>query len=87
MSDGEDKHLELVLAFDSDDPEFTRAFEAGQLWERLSRDGWLYQPCAHASNAEMLIRMAESKGLSFKAETINDDWISITIGTPVEQEA
>jgi hypothetical protein len=77
----------LLLAFDSDDPEFTRGFEIGQLWERLSRDGFLHQPLAHASNAEMFMRIAEAKSLPFSAETINDEWMSITIGTPVDLEA
>jgi hypothetical protein len=86
MSDHEE-HYGLILAFDSDGEEFTRGFEAGFLWERLGRDGSLHQPLAHASNAEMFIRFAEAKGLPFKAEPVNDEWISITIGTPVEQEA
>ena len=79
----------LVLAFDSDSEDFVRGFEAGQLWERLTRDGWLHQPLAHASNAEMFIRMAEARGLPFRAEDIEgtDEWIAITIGTPVDQEA
>lgn len=77
----------LVLPFDSDDVEFARGVEVGQLWERLERDGFLHQPLAHATNAEMFIRFAEAKGLPFKAEPVNDEWISITIGTPVDQEA
>lgn len=53
MDDDNDEEYGLILAFDSDSPEFTRGFELGQLWERLNRDGWLHQPLAHASNAEM----------------------------------
>jgi hypothetical protein len=26
---------EVVLAFDTDDPQFVRGFEAGRLWERI----------------------------------------------------
>lgn len=73
----------LLLPFDSDEDEFTRGFEVGALWERLDRDGFLHQPLAHASNAEMFMRMAEAKGLPFRAETVNEEWIGITIGTPI----
>ncbi len=85
--DDSDEGYGLILAFDSDTEDFTRGFELGQLWERLNRDGWLYQPLAHTSNAEMFIRCAEAKGLPFSADPIDDEWISITIGTPVGQEA
>lgn len=80
MSDNEEpQEYGLLLAFDTDEPEFTRGFELGQLWERLNRDGFLLQPLAHASNAEMFMRMAEAKGFSFSAEPVNDEWLSITI--------
>ncbi len=69
----------LLLAFDSDSEDFTRGFEIGQLWERLNRDGFLHQPLAHASNAEMFMRMAEAKGCKFTADPVNDEWLSITI--------
>jgi len=71
----------LVLAFDSDDQEFTRGFEAGQLWERLERDGFVHQ-LIHAENAEMVMRMAESRdrGLTFTAEDVGNGWMQVTIG-------
>lgn len=83
MDDEHDDTYGLILAFDSDDPEFTRGFELGQLWERLERDNYLHQPLVHAANAEMFIRMAEAKGLPFSAEPVDDEWMSITIGTPI----
>jgi hypothetical protein len=71
----------LILAFDSDSAEFTRGFEAGQLWERLERDGYADQ-LIHAENAEMVMRMAESRGrgLDFSAEDVGYGWMHITIG-------
>lgn len=69
----------LILAFDSDDAEFTRGFEAGQIWERLERDGYTGQ-LIHAENAEMVMRMAESKGLMFRAEDVGNGWMQVTVG-------
>ncbi len=69
----------LVLAFDSDDPEFTRGFEAGQLWERLERDGYAGQ-LIHTENAEMVMRMAEAKGLAFTAGDVGDGWMQVAVG-------
>ena len=76
MSDG---GMSLVLAFDTDEPEFTRGFEAGQLWERLERDG-IADQLIHAENAEMVMRMADAKGLRFGAEDVGDGWLSVAIG-------
>jgi hypothetical protein len=73
-----DDGMSLVLAFDTDEPEFTRGFEAGQLWERLERDGIAAQ-LIHAENAEMVMRMAEEKGLRFSAEDVGDGWLSVAI--------
>lgn len=83
MDDSSDEEYGLVLAFDSDSEDFTRGFELGQIWERLNRDGFLVQPLAHASNAEMFLRMAEAKGLRCIAEDVNDEWVSITIAREV----
>jgi hypothetical protein len=73
----------LILAFDSDDAEFTRGFEAGQLWERLERDGFAGQ-LIHAENAEMVMRMAAAKGLAFRAEDVGDGWMQVAVGREPE---
>lgn len=71
----------LVVSFDSDDAEFTRGFEAGQLWERLERDGYADQ-LIHAENAEMVMRMAASRGrdLPFSAQDLGNGWMQVTVG-------
>lgn len=74
-----DDEMSLVLPFDTDDPEFTRGFEAGQLWERIERDGVADQ-LIHAENAEMVMRIAEVKGLTFRAEDVGDGWLTVVIG-------
>ena len=79
--DHQDAEYGLILPFDSDAPEFTRGFEAGQLWERLERDGHADQ-LLHAENAEMVMRMAERKGLTFRAEDLSNGWLQVVIGPP-----
>lgn len=80
MSDSDDSESEfsLVLAFDTGDPEFTRGFEAGQLWERVERDGEASQ-LVHAENAEMVMRIAEAKNLRFTAEEVADGWVKVRL--------
>ena len=66
----------LILAFDSDDPEFARGFEAGRLWSQLR--GCPGQPVielVHARNAELVFRMADATGRSVRGEDIGDDWL------------
>jgi hypothetical protein len=85
MSDDAEYKAEygLILAFDSDDAEFTRGFEAGQLWERLERDGFAAQ-LIHAENTEMVMRMAESKSLAFRAIDVGNGWMQVAVGREPE---
>lgn len=68
----------LVLKFDTDDPEFTRGFELGQLWERVEQQGYVDQ-LLHSENAEMVIRIAESKKLRFSAEDLGSGWLQVRL--------
>jgi len=72
------------LEFDTDEVEFTRGVELGIVWIVLK--GYVHAPMqvapptfqVHASNSEMMLRVAESYDLEFSAEIIDDDWTSIT---------
>lgn len=72
----------LVLAFDTDEPEFTRGVEAGMLWERLERDGCAAQ-LVSAANAEMVMRMAEARRLEFRADDLGGGWLHVVIGPEI----
>jgi hypothetical protein len=91
VSDDRRDHVDygLVLAFDSDEPEFTRGFALGMIWERLGSHPEGVSETVRAESAEMLIRIAEAKGLPFTAEPAGDsgEWLWVTIGTPAEAEA
>lgn len=77
MSD--DEGWGLVLPFDTDEPEFCRGFEAGQIWEQLQR-GDDIDRMIHAENSEMVMRMCEKTGREFRAEDVGDDWMHLQIG-------
>ncbi|MGD0311803.1 MAG: hypothetical protein ABSC90_05020 [Acidimicrobiales bacterium] len=66
------------LRFDTDDPEFQRGFEIGVLWERLVTDG-ACNMAVSASNAEMVIRVAQAFGCRFSGQEIEDDQISVEL--------
>lgn len=71
----------LVLAFDTDDPEFCRGVEVGRLWEQLNADP--HEPVEqtlHASNAEMVLRMAEATDRPVTSTEVGDDWIEVAFG-------
>jgi len=68
--------VDLICPFDTDDPEFVRGFEVGTVWSQV-RTG---EPCVvtvHATNVEMVMRMAEATGRLFEAEDLDDDWIAV----------
>jgi len=72
-------HYELLLAFDTDHPEFCRGFEAGRLWQRIREDHTTWDEVIHVSNAEMLIRMCEAEGRKFRSEDVDDLWVKVEI--------
>jgi hypothetical protein len=74
MSDAE---YGLVLPFDTDEPEFTRGFEAGVIWERTENGP--YEGLIHAENAEMVIRIAEAREMTFVGEDVGNDWMQVTL--------
>lgn len=75
-----------ILEFDSDSTEFARGFEAGMLWGRMIHEGGIAQ-MIHASNAEMVIRMAEAYGRVFAGEPVGEDWVRVTVGVVPEDPA
>ena len=75
----------LVLAFDTDDEGFARGVEVGTVYEDIARcvenaDGcnWERTRTVHTNNAEMMMRIAESLGLAFSAEPLDDEWTDVT---------
>lgn len=69
----------LILAFDTDDPEFCHGFEAGRLWERVKNDQTTWDEMIHANNAEMVMRMCEAENREFRAEVIDDEWVQVFV--------
>jgi hypothetical protein len=64
----------LVLAFDTSGSDFVRGVEVGRLWEQLASDEPVVQQ-VHASNAEMLLRMAEATERPLRADILDDTWL------------
>ncbi len=71
----------LILAFDNDEPEFRRGFEAALIY----RDAWGlergsgFERTVHANNAEMIMRIAEATGCTFSAQEVVGDWVVVTL--------
>lgn len=70
--------FELLLAFDTDDPEFVRGVEVGRLWHIARSDVDTIDETIHASNAEMAMRIGEATGRPFTAARVDDMWIRIS---------
>lgn len=71
--------FDIILAFDTDDPEFARGFEAGRLWERVKADRADWDETVHATNAEMVMRMCEAQQREFRAEDLDQDWVQVFV--------
>jgi len=83
MSDHEDAEYSLLLRFDSDEPEFTRGFEVGQIWERLKHES-IFDGPVHAENAEMVMRIAEAVGCEFSGTHATDGWVHVCLTKKLE---
>ena len=68
-----------VLPFDTDDPSFARGFAAGRVWGLLKLRNDAFVPEIHASNAEMVLRMADAAERTVTAEIVNDDWMRLEV--------
>jgi hypothetical protein len=67
-----------LLPFDTDDAEFARGFEAGRLWGRLRETDAEVVETVHATNAEMIMRLAEATDRPVQAVDLDEDWIEVT---------
>lgn len=67
-----------LLAFDTDDGEFARGFEAGRLWALLRTTEDEVVATVHASNAEMILRLSEATGRHVQAVDLDETWIEAT---------
>lgn len=66
----------LLLAFDTNDPCFTRGFEMGRIWALLRAfPDEAVSEYAHAANGEMLLRMAEATGREIRSEELGGEWM------------
>lgn len=73
---------DLVLPFDTDDPEFARGVEVGLMCAEAQfgqfTGGAHYSRTIHGNNAEMALRVAEKFGLVCHSEELGDDWLRVT---------
>lgn len=76
MSD-DDGSYDIILRFDSAHPEFVRGVKAGRLLES-------FEQAVHANNAEMIMRMAEVTGHTYRAQDLDDEWISLVVDSHIE---
>jgi hypothetical protein len=67
-----------ALAFDTNAPEFVRGVEIGRLWEIVKQTDDEVEEFVHASNAEMVLRIAEATGRTVRSEELNEPWLLVT---------
>ena len=84
-SDGE--RYGLVLPFDTDQPEFRRGFEVGNVWAHLHLEHGDREFMVHADNVEMLMRIGESLAISFAADIPCDGWVVVRYGAAAQEGA
>jgi hypothetical protein len=70
----------IALSFDTASRDFVRGVEIGRLWETLKTDEEIDEQVLHASNAEMILRVAEATNRSVVGEQLDDCWLAVTFG-------
>lgn len=71
-----EESYELLLPFDTDDPEFVRGFEAGKVWASLNAHERT-EFTIHATNLEMALRIGEALGMSVVSEDVSEDFVDV----------
>lgn len=72
----------LLLPFDTSHPEFARGFELGRLWAIARSTEDEIVETIHATNLEMLLRVAEAMGRRVAVEDIDDTWVTASLSPP-----
>ncbi len=73
-----DEGMALLLAFDTDDEQFSRGWEAGRVYGVLGT-GQGFDGEVHASNVEMFVRIAERFDREHRAEIHDETWLTLSI--------
>lgn len=68
---------EPILPFDTDDNEFVRGFEAGEVWANAEPG---YRKTVRIKNAEMIMQIAVAKGLAVRTKEVDDFWMNVYFG-------
>lgn len=71
-----------AIEFDSDDPEFVRGAEIGELIAKLSLTREPVEDLLHSSNEEMLRRVAHAFGREYSVEAVDEGWIYARLDIP-----
>lgn len=67
---------DFILEFDTTDLEFQRGFECGEIWACLTDNVLEVHSIITASNAEMVMRMAEATNYSYEGRYLDEGEIS-----------
>ena len=70
--------FDLVVEFDRDEATFARGVEIGMLWQKLQTEPLPVEAMVHVENMEMVIRLAEAKAVSVRADDSDGDWLYVT---------
>ena len=70
----------LNLAFDTNNVEFARGVEVGMVYERMQTHRYCGATTVtiHNENTEMMLRIAENLGLTFKGEELDSHFTAVT---------
>lgn len=71
---------DLVLPFDTDNPEFVRGVEVGRLWEIMKATPEAFEEMVHLVNAEMVLRIAEAQNRTVESEEHDEIWMTVKFG-------
>jgi len=69
--------MTVVLPFDVDEAEFVRGVEVGLVWAGLGHDDERQSFTVHASNVEMMLRIAEASGRAVRSIDVDETWVVV----------
>jgi hypothetical protein len=64
--------------FDRDGGTFAHGVEIGMLWQKIQTEPLPLEAMAHVESMEMVIRLAEARAVSVRADDSDGDWLYVT---------
>lgn len=75
----EDQEYGILVSFEDQSGSYVHGFEAGQIWESMTRIDPVIEKTVHTTNKETIHRMAHAEGYDIKWTDHDETWSFVVL--------